>query len=152
MNRIVNTAQHESAPRWLSQAGPGLVDPQRARGQQQLLESDALPTRLRAVDARVLRKLGFQFGRPYPHDPLFRPAVLPDAWRLRPTPHVLWSHIVDGDHSLRYQVFYDAAYFRRQAFILPARLPGQQTSSALHSRARRIPRTHRGGAGRTGTP
>lgn len=100
------------------------MDCQRARGQHQLLQSNVLPTWLRAVDERVLLELDFELDPVYPDDPLFRAATLPNGWALVPTPHVLWSQIVDADRGPWYQVFYDAAYFQRRALLMPAFFPG----------------------------
>jgi len=59
--------------------------------------------------------LGFTFGPVDPHDPLFRPATLPDGWTKEGSDHDMWSYVVDELGRRRVGVFYKAAFHDRHA-------------------------------------
>ncbi len=42
---------------------------------------------------------------------------VPDGWRLRPTDHPMWSHLVDADGVVQAEVFYKAAFYDRRCFM-----------------------------------
>lgn len=92
-----------------------LIDAQEARGQQQLLTSDRLPTELRGERAEW-EGLGFTFGEPDPADPLFMPATLPNGWSKQASDSTLWTHISDQFGRRRVSILYKAALYDRHAF------------------------------------
>jgi hypothetical protein len=102
--------------------GPeGLIEESEARGQQQLVESQAIPVRWgmgagepAELDAK-LAELGFELGDPYPDDDLFRPAKLPEGWGKAATGHSMHSDILDERGFARIGVFYKAAFYDRRA-------------------------------------
>lgn len=91
----------------------GAIEAMEARGQQQLLESTDLPTQ--GSDDPEFLRLGFTFGEPHKHDPLFRPATLPQGWKREGTDHSMHSNIVDQFGRKRVGVFYKAAFYDRRA-------------------------------------
>jgi hypothetical protein len=91
--------------------GDGVIERQEARGQQEVVESESVPTE----GSEALVSLGFELGDPYPEDPLFRPAKLPDGWRKVGSDHAMWSAIVDADDMDRVLIFYKAAFYDRRA-------------------------------------
>lgn len=82
-------------------------------GQRQLVESTDLPTK--GSDDPKFLALGFTFGDPHKHDPLFRPATLPAGWRKQAKDHAMGSSVVDELGRERVSVFYKAAYYDRRA-------------------------------------
>ncbi len=99
----------------LGQTNDQLIGAQEARGQQQLVHSDRLPTELRD-DRAAFEALGFVFGTPDADDPLFTPATLPDGWtREAADDHDMWSYVVDTLGRRRVAVFYKAAFYDRRA-------------------------------------
>ena len=91
-----------------------LIGEQEKRGQQQLVNSDRLPTELRD-DRAAFEALGFTLGDPDPADPLFAPVTLPDGWAREASDHDMWSYIVDQLGRRRVAIFYKAAFYDRRA-------------------------------------
>ena len=89
------------------------IEAMEAEGQRQLLESTDLPTK-GSNDPEFLR-LGFTFGEPHQHDPMFRPATLPKGWTREGTDHAMHSKILDELGRERVSVFYKAAFYDRRA-------------------------------------
>lgn len=85
------------------------------QGQQQLVHSDRLPTKVQHGTDEDFLALGFTFGDPDPADPLFRPATLPEGWSREGSDHAMWSYIVDTNGRQRVGVFYKAAFYDRKA-------------------------------------
>lgn len=83
-------------------------------GQRQLVHSTFLPTELRSP-REEFEALGFTFGEPDPHDPLFTPTTLPDGWKKEGSDHDMWSYVVDQHGRRRVGVFYKAAFYDRRA-------------------------------------
>ncbi|MEU5595700.1 hypothetical protein [Streptomyces sp. NPDC020298] len=91
-----------------------VIGAQERAGQAQVIHSDCLPTAMR--DSREeFEAVGFTFGQPDPHDPLFAPATLPDGWKREGSDHAMWSYIVDELGRRRVGVFYKAASYDRKA-------------------------------------
>lgn len=86
------------------------------RGQQQLVNSDRLPSEFKG-DRAEWEALGFTFGDPDPDDPLFMPATLPEGWKREPADHDMWSYVTDQHGRHRAEVFYKAAFYDRSAFM-----------------------------------
>lgn len=92
----------------------GYIEGMEARGQQELINSQSVPTE----GSEALVSLGVVLGDPDPDDPLFRPAQLPEGWKLVPAPdHSMWNYIVDGEGKRQAAIFYKAAYYDRRAFV-----------------------------------
>lgn len=92
---------------------PDAIEASEARGQEQLVASQSLPTDVR--DRKVFEALGFTFGKPFADDPLFAPATLPAGWTKRGTNHSMHSEILDDKGRVRAGVFYKAAFYDRKA-------------------------------------
>lgn len=88
-----------------------------AQGQRELVESTDLPTESNYTDDSEYEALGFVFGPPHAHDPLFRPATLPAGWRKVGTDHAMHTDIVDEKGRKRASVFYKAAFYDRRASL-----------------------------------
>ncbi|WKV74743.1 hypothetical protein AW27_026420 [Streptomyces sp. PCS3-D2] len=96
------------------QSNDELIGSQEKRGQQQLVNSDRLPTEIRG-DRAEFEALGFTLGDPDPADPLFAPATLPAGWTREASDHDMWSYILDELGRRRVAVFYKAAFYDRSA-------------------------------------
>lgn len=94
-----------------------IVEEQERAGQRQLVNSDRLPVEIQSGcgDTAAFEALGFTFGEPDRHDPLFRPATLPEGWKREGTDHDMWSFIIDQLGRRRVAVFYKAAFYDRRA-------------------------------------
>lgn len=100
--------------------GPGgsdrAIENQEKRAQQELVNSDRLPTESKDANADFIA-LGFTLGDPDPADPLFRPAALPQGWKREASDHDMWSYIVDSLGRRRVSIFYKGAFYDRSAFM-----------------------------------
>jgi hypothetical protein len=92
-----------------------VIGAQEKAGQRQVVHSDSLPTEIHGSTDADFEALGFTFGPVDPHDPLFRPATLPDGWTKEGSDHDMWSHVVDGLGRRRVGIFYKAAFYDRCA-------------------------------------
>lgn len=97
----------------LDGGGDDYVTGMESAGQRQLVESTDLPTQ--GSDDPAFLALGFTFGEPHKHDPLFRPATLPAGWKKQAKEHAMGSSVVDELGRERVSVFYKAAYYDRRA-------------------------------------
>lgn len=93
------------------------IEAQERAGQQQLVASTLLPTRVNHGTDADFEAVGFTFGKPVNGDTLFRPATLPEGWEKQGSDHDMWSYIVDGLGRQRVSVFYKAAWYDRDAFM-----------------------------------
>jgi hypothetical protein len=59
--------------------------------------------------------LGITFGSVI--DDLFQEASLPEGWAKQPCSNAVWSEIVDGDGSVKIEVYFKAVYYDRHAFM-----------------------------------
>lgn len=105
----------------------GLIENQERAGQTQLVHSDCLPTELRSP-REEFEALGFAFGQPDPHDPLFTAATLPDGWTKQGSDHDMWSYVLDEHGRRRIGIFYKAAFYDRRADMHIIGLHGYVTS------------------------
>ena len=117
LNKLVNTTTEENRPDWLFGQAPDLIKAQEARGQDQLVMSEMLPTQISAEDKKLLETAGIRFGQPEKNDPLFCKAALPTGWSKQPTDHSMWSTLVDENGIERASIFYKAAFYDRRAFM-----------------------------------
>lgn len=92
---------------------PGGVERMEARGQQELVKGESLPTE--CSDRTALEAAGVVFGAPYPDDPLFCPVTLPKGWKKQATDHAMHSKLVDDKGRVRASIFYKAASYDRRA-------------------------------------
>jgi hypothetical protein len=99
--------------------GDRYVEQMEAEGQQQLVESELIPTRmLHELTEQALTDLGFALGPPLVDDPLFREAKLPAGWSRVPSDRdSMWSYLVDGSGRCRFKVFYKASSHDRRAHM-----------------------------------
>lgn len=93
-----------------------IIGNQERAGQRQVVQSQSLPTNLHSP-REEFEALGFTFGEPDRHDPLFAPATLPEGWTREGSDHAMWSYIVDPEGRRRASIFYKAAFYDRDAFI-----------------------------------
>lgn len=94
------------------------IEAQERQGQAQLAKSTTIPTRLNGCTEDQLRALGFELGPvPTTGDTLFRPALLPQGWKIVPTDHSMWSDLVDSRGFVRGSMFYKAAFYDRGAHL-----------------------------------
>jgi hypothetical protein len=93
-----------------------IIGAQEKAGQRQVVHSQSLPTALHSP-REAFEALGFTFGEPDPHDPLFAPATLPEGWTREGSDHAMWSYIVDQQGRRRASIFYKAAFYDRDAFM-----------------------------------
>ena len=92
-----------------------VIGAQEKAGQRQVVHSGSLPTEIHGGTDADFETLGFTFGPVDPHDPLFRPATLPDGWTKEGSDHDMWSYVVDELGRRRVGVFYKAAFHDRHA-------------------------------------
>jgi len=103
---------------------PGGVELQEAVGQRRFVASETLPIaglewqygrgdQYEVSPKEYLTSLGFEFGKEA--DDLFINVTLPEGWKLEPTDHSMWSHLVDGKGRQRAGIFYKAAFYDRSA-------------------------------------
>lgn len=88
---------------------------QEARGQTQLVNSEALPIKFNFCQKDQFEAMGIVFGDPI--DDLFVNATLPEGWKKERTDHSMWSKIVDDKGRERASIFYKAAFYDRDAFM-----------------------------------
>lgn len=93
---------------------PGGIEAQEAQGQRELVASSQLPA---DGIAAVAAALGIQVIGPSARDSLFVDAKLPEGWKVQPSGHSMWSHVVDANGIQRASIFYKAAFYDRRAFI-----------------------------------
>lgn len=92
------------------------IEDQEARGQKSFVNSCDLPTKCHTA-SDILEKIGVRLGEPYPDDPVFCPAILPEGWKKVATDHSMHSDLVDDRGRRRAGIFYKAAFYDRSASI-----------------------------------
>ena len=113
---IENTAKTGVRPEFLSGGAPREIEAQEARGQDQLVNSHDLPVQC-GPNREALEAAGVTFGEPKKGDPLFCRAELPAGWSKQATDHSMWSNLVDETGTVRAIIFYNAAFYDRDAFM-----------------------------------
>lgn len=102
--------------------GPGAaIEMMEARGQKELArssstESQRLPTK--GCNVECLEKLGFTVGERVRGDELFRQVTFPPGWKVEPTDHSMWNNLLDDKGRKRASIFYKAAFYDREAFMM----------------------------------
>lgn len=99
--------------------GSVAIENQEARGQQELVNSDVLPTE--GSNDPAWEKMGVKYGKPVEGDLIFRHVTLPTGWKKRSTSHAMWNDLVDDKDRVRATFFYKAAFYDRSAHINPVR-------------------------------
>lgn len=125
MNKIINTerlSKQNPAAILLGElvahrVGMNAIEMMEKQGQEQLCASTVLPTEAPDACLQALEEAGIKFGDVVEGDALFRFVTLPPKWKLRSTPHNMWSELVDETNSVRVDVFYKAAFYDRRAFM-----------------------------------
>jgi hypothetical protein len=102
---------------WIMGGNPGAIEAQEAAGQRELVNSEVLPTDMKARED--FEKMGIVFGEPVEGDPIFTHCTLPAGWKKRPTGHSMWSDLVDDKGRKRAGIFYKAAFYDRSARMSP---------------------------------
>ena len=91
---------------------PGGIEAQEARGQQELVNNEALPE-CSNCDRADLETLGFIFKGLI--DNLFVEVQLPEGWKKVATDHSMHSNLLDERGRKRGSIFYKAAFYDRRA-------------------------------------
>jgi hypothetical protein len=100
----------------MSEKTPGdAIYAQEAAGQQSLVNSDTLPSRMSSDDRKVLEQAGVIFGDPVPGDDMFIYVTLPEGWTKLGTSHSMHSELLDKKGRKRAGIFYKAAFYDRRA-------------------------------------
>lgn len=100
-------------------ATPGGIEAQEARGQREFVSNETLPIECMFCDRDMFEAMGIVYGKPI--DDLFVTVQLPIGWKKEPTPHSMWSNLLDGQGRARARIFYKAAFYDRRAEIQPVR-------------------------------
>ena len=116
MTHITNTTALPPKSHLLTAAIPNGIETMEANGQTELVNSELLPTDRDNINEQMTAE-GFVFGAVVENDPIFQHVQLPEGWSKRATDHAMWSDIVDADGTVRYAVFYKAAFYDRAAFM-----------------------------------
>ena len=101
-------------------AGSGIsvaIERSEKRGQEELVQSQILPTKYNGDKKEDFEKIGIKFGKVCDGDSMFQEVVLPDGWKKVATDHPMWSKLVDDQGRKRAGIFYKAAFYDRDAFM-----------------------------------
>lgn len=105
----------------IAMAFPGAIEAQEAKGQRELVNSSQLPRHANpysGINAKEqYGKMGIEVVGESQGDDLFFDVILPAGWKLEPTDHSMWSHLVDGAGTVKAMIFYKAASYDRRAHI-----------------------------------
>ncbi len=103
----------------LLSGGPsGAIERTEARGQQEIVNADVLPTDgLSPYD--VWKAMGVKIGLPLAGDAMFTRVTLPTGWTKRLTDHSMWTDLIDSKGRKRASIFYKASFYDRSAHIRP---------------------------------
>ena len=111
---ITNTATQKRA---IVDGLPVMIEAAESQGQSELVRSVQLPTQVRGAKQKLI-DAGVVFGEQCEGDELFCKATLPPGWKKEKTDHSLWSKLVAADGVERALIFYKAAFYDRDAFML----------------------------------
>lgn len=95
--------------------GSGSIEASEARGQQELVHSNTLPSEMQKEDRDTLEAAGVVFGKVVGGDSLFIQCTLPEGWTKKPASHPMWSELLDEKGRKRASIFYKAAFYDRKA-------------------------------------
>lgn len=99
--------------------GSKIIRATEAAGQRAFVASDTLPIKFNSGTKQELEAMGVRFAPRDSVEPnaLFIGVMLPEGWRKVPTPHSMWSKLLDDKGRERASIFYKAAFYDRDAFI-----------------------------------
>jgi YD repeat-containing protein len=124
IKKITNTVKQATSfmGLWTLGEHPISIEQQELNGQQELVVSAQLPTKLNthskmSDSAEVYSKLGITVIKKTDNDELFYDVKLPHKWSIQPTEHAMWSNLIDDKNRIRANIFYKAAFYDRDAFI-----------------------------------
>ncbi len=137
----IDTSKLDSTVRLLDaivQGSGRSIEGEEARGQEELVQSESIPTQMRSEGMEEkLKELGFELGEVDESDPLFRSCKLPQDWKREASGHRLWSYIVDERGFRRISISYKAAYYDRRAFMSFVGKPCTAAQDAYDEKARK---------------
>lgn len=123
MKKPINTTlqMHDNPFAFLAHAMMGgssaAIEHQEARGQRELVNSEAIPYRgSNGKDRTILESWGFKFGE-HDGEDLFIEVAMPAGWKKVRTDHSMWSNLLDDKGRIRASIFYKAAFYDRDAFM-----------------------------------
>ena len=97
--------------------GPEAIERSEEKGQEELVQSQVLPTKYNGDNKEDFEKIGIKFGEVCDGDPMFQEVTLPDGWKKVASDHSMWSKLVDDKGRERASIFYKAAFYDRDAHM-----------------------------------
>jgi hypothetical protein len=94
---------------------PGGIEQQERDGQASLSANNRLPQEMDDRTRGLLETRGVVFGDVV--DDIFLTCTLPAGWKIVPTDHSMWSHLMDENDNRIATIFYKAAFYDRRAFM-----------------------------------
>jgi hypothetical protein len=94
---------------------PGGIEQQEKEGQTSLTTNSKLPQEMDDRTRELLESKGVVFGDAV--DGIFLSCALPVGWKIVPTDHSMWSHLIDENDNRVAVIFYKAAFYDRRAFM-----------------------------------
>jgi len=120
-NKITNTEQEviDDPMKMFASllGGPGAIERSEAQGQEELVESEVLPTHYNGDKKKDFEKIGIVFGDVVEGDSMFQEVTLPAGWKKIRTDHSMWSKLIDEQGRERASIFYKAACYDRSAHM-----------------------------------
>lgn len=120
------------------------IEDEEARGQRELVHSESIPAKMRSEGMmwseevkEKLEELGFEVGEIDASDPWFRSCKLPQGWKREGSDHPMWSYIVDERGFRRISIFYNAAFYDRDAHMLLIGEPSTAAQDAYYKTVRK---------------
>lgn len=100
----------------LAAVGVDAIELQEKEGQRSFATSETLP---KNADWQTLESWGVQRLGDVPDDELFCFCKLPEGWSKRPFGDTdYWTHLIDASGNTRASIFYKAAFYDRDAFLV----------------------------------
>ena len=115
MPSITNTAEVGFNQSWLFGGNPGAIGRQEAKGQQELVNSEVLPTDCNSWPK--LRELGVVTSGSVAGDDMFMHVTLPPGRTKKATDHSMWSELLNEKGEVVADIFYKAAFYDRSAHM-----------------------------------
>ena len=84
-------------------------------GQASLSANTRLPGDFNGCTKADFEAMGIQFHEVV--NDIFYRVTLPEGWRIAPTNHSMWSHLLDADGNQRAMIFYKASPWDTNAHI-----------------------------------
>lgn len=91
------------------------IEDMEAAGQQELVNSNVLPTEMNTEVKETLESFGIKFLEQVPDDEIFTYVILPDGWLVKPTEHNMWTTLIDDTGKEIADIFYKAAFYDRHS-------------------------------------